>query len=217
MDLVESLISNDWLKSPILIEAFKKIKREDFLPDGLKDLAQLNEAIPIGFGQTISQPQVVAFMLEKLDLKPGQKVLDIGSGSGYTTALIAYVISQKNHEKIGDEPKVKIPAKAIGIEIIDELKELSQENTAKYEFLKGVLEFLIQDGVDGYKKEAPFDRILVSAAGENILPSWKEQIKIGGRIVAPVGSSIQVVIRKSENEFETETYPGFIFVPLVSK
>ena len=91
MNLIDNLISEGWLKSPRIIEAFRKIKREDFLPDHLKDLAQLNEALPIGYGQTISQPLVVALMLELLEPKEGEKILDIGSGSGWTTALLAYI------------------------------------------------------------------------------------------------------------------------------
>ena len=92
MALIDSLIQEGWLKTPRIIEAFRKIKRVDFLPEDMKDLAELNEALPIGYGQTISQPLVVAFMLEQLEPRPGDKVLDIGSGSGWTTALLAEVV-----------------------------------------------------------------------------------------------------------------------------
>ena len=84
MSLIDSLIQQGWLKTPEIIEAFRKIKRIDFLPEDMKDLAELNEALPIGYGQTISQPLVVAFMLELLQPKKGEKILDIGSGSGWT-------------------------------------------------------------------------------------------------------------------------------------
>ncbi len=86
MPLIESLIEEGWLKTPNIIEAFKKIKRVDFLPQEVKDLAELNEALPIGYSQTISQPLVVAFMLEQLNPQPGDKILDIGSGSGWTSS-----------------------------------------------------------------------------------------------------------------------------------
>jgi len=206
MDLINILIEEENLKSEAVIDAFKNIKRADFLPEGLKDMADLNEAIPIGYGQTISQPGVVAFMLEQLNLKPGQKVLDIGSGSGYTTALISQIVGQSNGGKV------------IGIDIIDELREFGEKNAEKYKFVSGgVASFVLEDGINGYLKDAPYDRILVSASGDKIFESWKKQLKIGGRIVAPVGNSVQVVIKKSESDYETQTFPGFVFVPLVSK
>ena len=87
MALINSLIQEGWLKTERYIEAFKKIKRADFLPEEIKDLAELNEALPIGFNQTISQPLVVAFMIELLKPKEGEKILDVGSGSGWTAAF----------------------------------------------------------------------------------------------------------------------------------
>jgi protein-L-isoaspartate(D-aspartate) O-methyltransferase len=215
MSLIEDLISEGWLKTPRIIEAFKKIKRADFLPKEMKDLAELNEALPIGYGQTISQPLVVAFMLELLEPKEGEKILDIGSGSGWTTALLAYVVSGAPNSK----PKNQNPkGKVIGIEVIPELKEFGEKNVARYNFIeKGIVEFVLGDGSKGYKKEAPFDKILVSASAEKCYESWKEQVKIGGRIVTPISNSIWLFIKKSESEFEEFEYPGFVFVPLVEK
>ena len=205
MTLIDSLIREGWLKTPRIIDAFKKIKRIDFLPDDMKDLAEFNEALPIGFGQTISQPLVVAFMIELLDPQPGDKILDIGSGSGWTTALLAEIVNQKG--------------RVVAIEIIPELKEFGEKNTAKYNFIeKGVVEFICADGSKGYKKEAPFDKILCSAAVQTEIPqSWKKQLKAGGRIVTPIGSSIWLLVKKSEEEFEEIEFPGFAFVPLVKK
>jgi len=202
MSLIDTLIKDGWLKTPRIIEAFQAIKRASFLPGGMKDLAELNEALPIGQGQTISQPLVVAFMLEELKLELGNKILDIGSGSGWTTALLAYIV--------GDKGKV------IAIEIVPELKEFGERNAAKYNFIKKeIVEFICADGSKGYKKEAPFDRILASASAEEIPKAWREQLKIGGRIVTPVGSSIWVLEKKSETEFDEKEYPGFAFVPLI--
>jgi len=205
MFLVNTLIRDGCLKTPRIIEAFKKIKRADFLPKEIKNLDEVNEALPIGLGQTISQPMVVAFMLEKLEPKPGEKILDIGSGSGWTTALLA--------EIVGKEGEV------IGIEVIPKLKEFGEKNTAKYNFIdKGTARFICADGSKGYEKEAPFDNILCSASAQDKIPSaWKKQLKIGGRIVCPVGYSIWLLIKKSDVEFEEIEYPGFIFVPLVTK
>ncbi|MBZ9577826.1 protein-L-isoaspartate O-methyltransferase [Patescibacteria group bacterium] len=205
MNLIDSLIQDGWLKTPKIIDAFREIKRADFMPEDMRNLAELNEALPIGYGQTISQPLVVAFMLEQLQPESGDNILDIGSGSGWTTALLAQIVG----------PKGKITA----IEIVPELKEFGEKNVAKYNFIeKGLVEFICADGSKGYEKEAPFDKILASAAVQGKIPqAWKEQIKIGGRIVTPIGSSIWVLIKKSKKEFEEIEHPGFVFVPLIQK
>jgi protein-L-isoaspartate(D-aspartate) O-methyltransferase len=208
MTLIDSLIKDGWLKTSRIIKAFQKIKRVDFLPDEMKDLAELNEALPIGYGQTISQPLVVAFMLEQLQAEPGDKVLDIGSGSGWTTALLADIVGEKG--------------KVIGIEVVPGLKRFGEENVAKYNFVeKGIVSFVCDDGSEGYKKEAPFDRILVSAAAVKVPEVWKEQLKIEGRIVTPMNSSIWLLIKKSsikgKEVFEEYEYPGFVFVPLICR
>ena len=205
--LIDLLIEENWLRTPRIIEAFKKIKRADFLPEDMKDLAEFNEALPIGFGQTISQPLVVAFMLEQLQPQPGDKILDVGSGSGWTTALLAEIVGSKG--------------KVIAIEVVPELMEFGKKNVEKYNFIKkGLVEFICADGSKGYKKAAPFDKILVSAAASEISPAWKEQLKVGGRIVTPIGSSIWLFIKKAEKKgfvFEEVEYPGFAFVPLITK
>jgi len=203
MNLIDDLIARGWLKTPRIIEAFRKIKRVDFLSEDIKNLAELNEALPIGFGQTISQPLVVAFMLEQLNPQPGEKILDIGSGSGWTSALLG--------EIVGEQGKV------VAIEVIPELMKFGEKNVAKYNFVeKGIVEFICADGSKGYQKEGPYDKILVSATAEKLFSAWKEQLKVGGRIVAPIGSSIWLLIKKNEKEFEKIEYPGFVFVPLVT-
>jgi len=204
MNLIDSLVKEGWLKTPRIIEAFRKIKRVDFLPKGMENLAELNEALPIGYGQTISQPLVVAFMIEQLQPQPGDKILDVGSGSGWTSALLG--------EIVGEQGKV------IAIEVIPELKDFGEKNVKKYNLVKkGQVQFIWADGSKGYKKGAPFDKILVSAAAEKCFPAWKEQLKVGGRIVTPISSSIWLFIKKSEKEFEEIEYPGFAFVPLITK
>jgi len=219
MDLIDQLIKEGWLKTPRIIEAFRIIKREDFLPEDMKNLAELNEALPIGHGQTISQPLVVAFMLEQLEPEPGNKILDIGSGSGWTSALLAYMVSKEGLKSKIKNQKSKINGKVIAIEVVPELKEFGEKNVSKYNFIKkGIVEFICTDGSKGYQKEAPYDKILCSAAIQDKIPGvWKEQLKIGGRIVTPIGSSIWLLIKKSEDEFEEIEYPGFAFVPLITK
>jgi protein-L-isoaspartate(D-aspartate) O-methyltransferase len=219
MDLVDSLIKEGWLKTPRIIEAFRKIKRVDFLPENMRDLAELNEALPIGYGQTISQPLTVAFMLELLQPQFGNKILDIGSGSGWTTALLAHCVSSQGNPKSQiPNSKFKIQkGKVIAIEIIPELLEFGKKNVMKYNFLeKGIVKFILGDGSKGFEKEAPYDRILVSATAKKVPQPWREQLKIEGRIVCPIGSSIWLLIKKSQKKFEEIEYPGFVFVPLVS-
>ena len=206
MALVDELIKDGWLKTPEIIEAFRKIKRSDFLPKGDEQLAELNEALPIGFGQTISQPLVVAFMLELLEPKKGQKILDVGSGSGWTTALLVEIVGEKG--------------KVIAIEVVSELKEFGEKNAVQYNFVKkDIVQFICADGSKGYKKEAPYDRILASASVQKVdIPkAWMEQLKVGGKIVTPIGSSIWLFFKKSEDKFEKIEYPGFAFVPLIEK
>jgi len=204
MALIDDLIREGRLKTQNIIEAFRKIKRVDFLPQDMKNLAELNEALPIGFGQTISQPLVVAFMLELLEPKKGEKILDIGSGSGWTTALLAEIVGKQG--------------KVIAIDIIPELVEFGKQNVAKYNFIKeGRVEFICVDGSKGYQKEAPYDKILASATASKLPKAWKEQLKIGGRIVTPINSSIWLFVKKDEKKFEEYEYPGFVFVPLITK
>lgn len=198
--LIEKLISAGYLKTPEIINAFYKIDRIDFIPEELKSEAEVNTPLPIGYGQTISQPLTVAFMLELLQPKSGHKILDVGSGSGWQSSLLAYIA--------GDEGRI------IAIERIPELSEFGKENSQKYNFKN--LKFITSDGSMGYKKEAPYDRIIVAAAAFNKIPSeLKNQLKINGRLVIPVKNSIWLVIKKEENKFEEKEFPGFVFVPLV--
>lgn len=218
MSLIDSLISRGYLKTSHIIKAFQRIKRIDFLPEKLKSLAEVDEALTIGWGQTISQPLVVAFMMELLQPNKGEKILDVGSGSGWTSALLAHIVSGGELNTKGKRGKGKGSGKIIAIDIIPELIEFGKENVSKYNFIeKGIVEFICADGSQGYEKEAPFDKILVSASAEKIPLSLKEQLKIDGRLVIPIINSIFLFIKKEKNKFEEEEYPGFVFVPLVEK
>ncbi|MEF8847050.1 MAG: protein-L-isoaspartate O-methyltransferase [Candidatus Paceibacterota bacterium] len=201
MDWLDNLVEEGWLKTERIIKAFEEVHREDFLPENKKSLAKLNRALPIGYGQTISQPLVVAFMLEKLDPQEGDKILDIGSGSGWTTALLSHIVGEKG--------------RVIGIEIISELKDFGEKNTSEYNFVdKGITKFVCKDGRKGFEEEAPYDKILASASADKLPPAWKDQVKIGGKIITPIKHSI-FVFTKLKQGFEKEEHPGFSFVPLV--
>ena len=203
--LIQDLIDEEFLKSARIISAFKKIKREDFLPDHLKEDASLNIPLPLSHGQTISQPLTVAFMLELLQPRAGDKILDVGSGSGWQTALLA--------EIVGEEGKV------YAIERVPDLMRFGKKNVKSYHFKN--VEFICSDGTRGYKKAAPFDKIIVAAAAEIGIPDiLLKQLKVGGRLVIPVGKYEQSMVKVekvSETDYKEERHPGFQFVPLVPK
>ena len=207
MSLTDDLIEIGYLKTPAIIEAFRKIKRRDFLVSGDEAEAEINAPVAIGFSQTISQPATVAFMLELLEPKQGEKILDVGSGSGWTCALLAQIVGEGG--------------KVYGVERIRELKERAENNVAKYNFIeKGLVQIFCSDGTKGLPTLAPFDKIIVAAAAEEIPEALLEQLKVGGRLVIPVGKQYEsqdmvVVDKIGENKFKKKIFPGFIFVPLV--
>ena len=200
--LIRSLAKDGYLKTLAITNAFKKIAREDFVLEENKKEAYENYPLPIGFGQTISQPLTVAFMLELLEPKPGEKILDVGTGSGWQAALLAQIVGEQGT--------------VVAIERIADLFMLAGKNISKYGFLdSGVVKLINADGSKGYAASAPFDKIIAAASGDKIPEAWKEQLKVGGRIVAPVGDSIIVLDKKGPAEFEERRYFGFKFVPLV--
>jgi len=201
-NLINNLIKNGYLKTPEIISAFYKIDRIDFVPEELKSEAAVNTPLPIGYGQTISQPLTVAFMLELLKPKRGNKILDVGSGSGWQSSLLACIVGENG--------------KVFAIERIPELSEFGRKNSQKYNFEN--LKFITGDGSKGYEKEALYDRIIVAASAFRKIPEeLKKQLKIGGGLVIPVENSIWLVIKKAEDEYEEKEFPGFVFVPLIER
>lgn len=200
--LIKLLIQEGYLKSPAIVSAFKKVDRADFVPPELLPEAYGNYPLSIGLGQTISQPATVAFMLELLAAQPGDKVLDIGSGSGWQTALLAEIVGPAGQ--------------VFGLEIKNQLINFANQNLSKYSYQN--IELAKGNGWLGLPEKAPFAKIIVAAAALTVPQPLKEQLLVGGRLVMPIGYGTQdiVVIDKvSKSELAEKHYPGFVFVPLV--
>lgn len=203
-DLIKNWISSGTIKDKKVIEAFRKIPREDFIEASRKEESYGDYPLPIGEGQTISQPTTVAIMTQALELQEGHKVLEVGAGSGYQAAMIAEIIC----------PKGKI----ISTEIVPELALLAKDNIKKLN-LKNI-EILHRDGSKGYAKEAPYDRIIVTAASPKIPRPLIDQLKEDGIIIIPVGNTLEQVMikgRKKNGKIAEERLGDFVFVPLKGK
>jgi protein-L-isoaspartate(D-aspartate) O-methyltransferase len=214
-ELINRLISSGVLKTPRLISAFKKIDRADFVRENLQSEAYEDFPLPIGESQTISQPTTVAFMLEQLDPAAGEKILDVGSGSGWTTALLASCVGIEALKSKIKSQKLKEKGRVIGVEIIPELVEFGQNNLQKYPALPAEIH---RAGAElGWPSEAPYDKILVSAAADKVPKELIKQLKVGSLLVIPIGNSVFKIEKLGKNKTKEEEFPGFVFVPLKMK
>ncbi len=196
--LVET-VKNKGIKDPKVLEAIGKIPRHLFMDSGFLDHAYVDKAFPIAADQTISQPYTVAFQSELLELKEGDKVLEIGTGSGYQTAVLC-----------------ELGAKVYSIERQLELFKITSKFLPKLGYRPKKLIF--GDGYKGLKEEAPFDGIIVTAGAPFVPKPLMSQLNIGGRLVIPVGDAVQIMtlfIRKGLKEFEKHEFGEFRFVPLL--
>lgn len=198
--LLESLKEQGFSKK--ILKAFSEVEREKFIPEKLKSHAYEDAPLPIGRGQTISQPYTIAMMLSMLDLRKSQEVLEAGSGSGYVSALISKIVGEKG--------------RVFGLEIVSELVMKSRESLKSYDNV----EVYNRNGALGLPDKAPFDRILISAATKKVPGALLSQLKNGGILVAPVGTpgieQSLVIIKKTRKGFkEIKRIPGFVFVPFV--
>jgi len=184
-----------------VLDAISKVSREDFISAELERMTYEDIPLPIGKGQTISQPYTIAVMLSMLDLKRGQKVLEIGSGSGYVLALISEIVGEKG--------------RVFGMEVIPELGKKSRKSLSGYKNVR----IYSKSGFSGLPEQAPFDRIIISAAHHEIPEKILSQLKNHGILVAPKGSRFEqdlLVLQREKNVFELKKkVPGFLFVPFV--
>jgi protein-L-isoaspartate(D-aspartate) O-methyltransferase len=203
LQMVQDQVFARGVRSEKVLEAMRTVPREEFLPAELREFAYEDSPLPIAGGQTISQPYIVAFMAEALNLQGGEKVLEIGAGSGYAAAVLA-----------------QIAGNVYTIERVQELA--SSARTALASLGCSNVQVRHGDGTRGWPEEAPFDAIVVAAGGPDVPPSLKQQLRIGGRIVIPVGADqrLQELVRMtrvSANRFEAEELADVRFVPLIGE
>lgn len=181
-------------------EAFKVINRKDFILPQDIEYADEDRPLSIGYGQTNSQPSTVRKMLEWLDAQPGDRVLDIGSGSGWTSALLSHIVGPTG--------------KVFAVEIIPELVKMGEENCRKLDIQN--VEFFQAGDQMGLPPYAPFNRILVSAAARQMHEELHEQLAPNGKLVIPIQNTIFELTNTSHG-WQQHTHPGFAFVPLVDR
>jgi len=195
--MVKSQIEARGIKNKDVLEAIKKVPRHEFVPENLKEFAYTDEPLSIGSGQTISQPYIVAYMTEILDLKKSDRILEIGTGSGYQSAILAELCDS-----------------VYTIEILPELSARAQETLHKLDYRN--IYFRIGNGFYGWKEKSPFDAIIVTAAPEDVPQSLVEQLAEGGRMIIPVGDFFQelYLITRTKDGIEKRKTLPVRFVPL---
>lgn len=199
--LINSLINEGILSTKEIIAAFRKVKREDFVQPQYREYVYADEPLPIIEGQTISQPYTVAAMTEALQPAAGQKILEIGAGSGYQAAILSEIIGEKG--------------KIITTERIEKLAEFATKNLRKARCMNVIV--INFDGTQGYEKEAPYERIIVTARAPDIPKALIDQLKVNGIMVIPVEDQL-LRIRKTEKGNIEKTFLGYYaFVPLIGK
>lgn len=194
------LLARD-ITDPKVIKAMWELERRDFVPDEMKESAYDDKALPIGRGQTISQPYIVAYMAQALKLAPEAVVLEVGTGCGYNAAVLS-----------------KIASYVYSVEIIEWLVELANTNLRKANIEN--VSTLYGDGYKGWPAKAPFDAIILTAAPTAIPEPLKEQLKTGGRLIAPVGEKKQdlIMLKKIDDDhFSERKLLGVHFVPMTGE
>jgi len=203
--MVARLVSGGYIRTRAVERAMSAVPREMFLPQEIAEEAYVDSPMPIGKGQTISAPHMVAIMQEELELASGQKVLEIGGGSGYHAAVTAEL--------------VKPGGKVISVERIPELADIARSNISRAGY-SGQVEVVLGDGSKGLPDKAPFDRIFVACGAPAVPEPLMEQLADGGVMLVPVGSRYcqdLIKVRKRKGKVTQESRGGCIFVPLVGE
>jgi protein-L-isoaspartate(D-aspartate) O-methyltransferase len=199
--MVELQIASRGVRDDRVLSAMRSVPRHLFVPPTYRDAAYNDCPLPIGRGQTISQPYIVAVMTELLQIRPGDRVLEIGGGSGYQAAILGTLARD-----------------VISIERIPDVAEMAKENLSGAGITNVTI--VIGDGTLGYPAKAPYDAILITAAAPDVPPPLIGQLAEGGRLVAPVGSrDLQELVRctKKEGTVTREYFGGVVFVPLLGE
>jgi protein-L-isoaspartate(D-aspartate) O-methyltransferase len=201
--MVELQIAARGVRDRQVLDAMRRIPREAFVPDALQEFAYEDSPLPIEAAQTISQPYIVALMIEAAGVRRGQRVLEIGAGSGYAAAVMA-----------------AIAERVYAIERLPQLVELARERFRRLAL--GNIELKLADGTGGWPEAAPFDAIIAAAGGPSVPELLRQQLKIGGRLVMPIGDMpdrqrLIKLTRASEDRFDEEDLGGVLFVPLIGR
>jgi protein-L-isoaspartate(D-aspartate) O-methyltransferase len=199
-EMVEHQIISRGIQDTKIIKAMLQVPRHKFVPEGLRKVAYSDNPLPIGMEQTISQPYIVALMTELLKLKGGEKVLEVGTGSGYQAAILA-----------------EVGCEVYTIEILESLSAKAREilNSLGYTNIN----YKIGDGYGGWPEQAPFDAIIVTAASEHVPEPLINQLKVNGRMVIPIGDQYQnlLLIIKTDEGIEKKTVTPVRFVPMTGE
>lgn len=200
--MVKQQIEKRGVKDSAVLQSVLTVKRHEFVPATLMENAYDDRPLPIGYGQTISQPYIVAYMTEAINLQPHFKVLEIGTGSGYQAAILSKIVKE-----------------VYTIEIIPELGNSAADRLKKTGYTN--VQTKITDGYNGWQEHAPFDAIMVTAAAEYIPPPLIKQLKEGGKMVIPIGSPFMtqmlMLVEKKDNKTRTRSLLPVAFVPLTRK
>jgi len=205
--LVDKLLNQGYIRTENVKNAMLKVPREEFIPPENKPYAYADQPLPIGDGQTISAPHMVAIICEKLNLTEGMKVLEIGTGFGYNAAVVSELLGDDGH--------------LFTVERLESLAKQARDNLKRTGYSDKVT-VITGDGTIGYSEEAPYDRIYATASAPEIPEPLKEQLKIGGKLILPVGSidyfqELVCVERISTDEFKTHQLGGVVFVPMIGE
>jgi len=200
-EALTEILFNKGITDKEVLKAVLKVERHLFVPNAIASHAYKDSAMPIGYGQTISQPYTVAFMTQSLNMKPGSKILEIGTGSGYQAAILV----QMGMRVYTIERNDKIYATTLKL-----FEKMGLRVAAR-----------CSDGTIGWDEFAPYDGIIVTAGGPVIPLNLKKQLAIGGRMVIPVGDksgqTLKILTKISDDEFDMEEVPNFAFVPLIGR